>query len=222
MKMPGVVKETIGDLDLEAYPNRDSMPYQELYGLDDARTMFMGTLRYPGWSVMMRNLVKIGFLAEDVHDELSGKSYRDLTAALAGVPGEDLGPPPGERLDQGAQLGARVRVAAPVDRPIERGFGVHEGVGEVAPQRRRAAVAVGLEDRDQSPVRPAGPERRDHSRPRKGRSQAGRPFLLRPPCGRSRHEIRPRAGTIIGGRWPTPVRVASWWAGRRIVLARGR
>jgi hypothetical protein len=81
---------TIGDLELEAYPNRDSMPYQELYGLDDARTMFRGTLRYPGWSVMMRNMVKIGFLTEDVHDELSGKSYRDLTAALAGVPGEDL------------------------------------------------------------------------------------------------------------------------------------
>ena len=59
---------TIGDLDLEAYPNRDSMPYQELYGLDDARTMFRGTLRYPGWSVMMRNLVKIGFLADDVHE----------------------------------------------------------------------------------------------------------------------------------------------------------
>ncbi|TNF74529.1 MAG: saccharopine dehydrogenase [Acidobacteria bacterium] len=81
---------TIGDLELEAYPNRDSMPYQELYGLDDATTMFRGTLRYPGWSVMMRNLVKIGYLTDEVHEEMSGKTYRDLIAGLAGVPGEDL------------------------------------------------------------------------------------------------------------------------------------
>jgi saccharopine dehydrogenase-like NADP-dependent oxidoreductase len=81
---------TIDDLELEAYPNRDSMPYQDLYALNDAKTMFRGTLRYPGWSVMMRNMVKIGYLGEDVHEELSGKTYGDLTAKLAGVPGENL------------------------------------------------------------------------------------------------------------------------------------
>lgn len=80
----------VGELELEAYPNRDSMPYQELYGLQHARTMFRGTLRYPGWSVMMRNLVKLGYLGDETHEELAGGSYRDLTMALAGVAGVDL------------------------------------------------------------------------------------------------------------------------------------
>jgi len=80
----------IGDLELEAYPNRDSMPYQELYALNDAKTMFRGTLRYSGWSVMMRKMVEIGYLGDDLHEEMSGKTYRDLTAELAGVPAEKL------------------------------------------------------------------------------------------------------------------------------------
>ena len=32
----------------EIYPNRDSLKYIQLYGLDGIETMFRGTIRYPG------------------------------------------------------------------------------------------------------------------------------------------------------------------------------
>ncbi len=34
--------------EFEGYPNRDSIPYQEMYGLEDVKTMFRGTLRNLG------------------------------------------------------------------------------------------------------------------------------------------------------------------------------
>ncbi|MBM3434895.1 MAG: hypothetical protein FJY07_01620 [Bacteroidetes bacterium] len=34
---------------LEIYPNRDSVPYVELYGIPETKTMFRGTFRHPGW-----------------------------------------------------------------------------------------------------------------------------------------------------------------------------
>jgi saccharopine dehydrogenase-like NADP-dependent oxidoreductase len=50
--------------ELEGYPNRDSLIYVELYGLDDIETMFRGTLRYPGWCVCMKKVVDLGLLDE--------------------------------------------------------------------------------------------------------------------------------------------------------------
>lgn len=35
-------------LNLEAIPNRDSTPYQEAYGLQDAHTVYRGTVRARG------------------------------------------------------------------------------------------------------------------------------------------------------------------------------
>jgi len=31
---------------LEGFPNRDSLPYAQLYGIEDAHTVLRGTLRY--------------------------------------------------------------------------------------------------------------------------------------------------------------------------------
>ncbi len=53
---------TVDGMEFEAYPNRDSMPYQELYGLRDIHTMFRGTFRYKGWCVTLKALVDLGFL----------------------------------------------------------------------------------------------------------------------------------------------------------------
>ncbi len=55
----------IENLQLETYPNRDSLPYIELYGLDGIETMYRGTLRYPGWSKAMLAVSKLGLLKED-------------------------------------------------------------------------------------------------------------------------------------------------------------
>lgn len=45
---------------LEGYPNRDSMKYVSLYGLDDVKTMIRGTLRYKGFCSAWNVLVQLG------------------------------------------------------------------------------------------------------------------------------------------------------------------
>lgn len=50
---------------LEAYPNRNSLQYAELYGLPHAKTMLRGTFRYPGWCRMMKSLVDLGWISLD-------------------------------------------------------------------------------------------------------------------------------------------------------------
>ncbi len=73
----------IEHLSLEAYPNRNSLPYKETYGLDDADTVFRGTLRYPGWCKTMKCMVDLGWL-DDKEMDLSGMTYADLMKELAG------------------------------------------------------------------------------------------------------------------------------------------
>ncbi len=50
--------------ELEGYPNRDSLIYVELYGLEGIETMFRGTLRYPGWCACLKKVVELGLLDE--------------------------------------------------------------------------------------------------------------------------------------------------------------
>ena len=48
--------------DFEAYPNRDSISYIDIYGLQGIRTMFRGTLRNPGWCDCLHNYGRLGLL----------------------------------------------------------------------------------------------------------------------------------------------------------------
>jgi saccharopine dehydrogenase-like NADP-dependent oxidoreductase len=73
----------------EAYPNRDSLPYKDLYGLGDAKTMLRGTLRYPGWCETWKAMVDLGLLSLEERDDLGGQTYRELMASL--VPGAEVG-----------------------------------------------------------------------------------------------------------------------------------
>jgi len=70
---------------LEGYPNRDSMPYTETYGIDPRDVMFRGTLRFPGWCAAMKQVARLGWLRTDEIEGLEGRSYADLTARLAGA-----------------------------------------------------------------------------------------------------------------------------------------
>ena len=71
--------------ELEGYPNRDSMPYQEVYGIHPRDVMFRGTLRNPGWCGSMKQVARLGWLGTDAMDGLEGKTYADVTARLAGA-----------------------------------------------------------------------------------------------------------------------------------------
>lgn len=68
---------------LEAYPNRDSIPYIELYGISDSDSMYRGTLRYPGWCQTMKKVAELGFLNEEEQD-VKGLTYADFLWKLMG------------------------------------------------------------------------------------------------------------------------------------------
>lgn len=64
----------------EVYPNRDSLKYQEKYGLFDLSTMFRGTIRRPGFCEAWDALVQLG-ATDDTYtmDDTENMTYRDFT-----------------------------------------------------------------------------------------------------------------------------------------------
>ncbi|TDI46658.1 MAG: saccharopine dehydrogenase [Acidobacteria bacterium] len=65
----------------EMYPNRDSMPYRDAYGLEHVESMLRGTIRYPGWSRAMKAVADLGLLELEVRELPQGSTYATLTAA---------------------------------------------------------------------------------------------------------------------------------------------
>lgn len=68
---------------LEVYPNRDSMPYIELYSIPETTTMFRGTFRHPGWCEAMDAMKRLHLITSDEHD-FTGKTYAEFMAMLIG------------------------------------------------------------------------------------------------------------------------------------------
>jgi saccharopine dehydrogenase-like NADP-dependent oxidoreductase len=69
----------------ENYPNRNSVPYKEIYGLKDAKTVYRGTFRMTGWCETMRKIVALGWLSENPVENFTGKTYGDLTRKIIGA-----------------------------------------------------------------------------------------------------------------------------------------
>jgi saccharopine dehydrogenase (NADP+, L-glutamate forming) len=68
--------------DFEAYPNRDSLIYRDIYQLgDEVRSVFRGTLRYIGWCNTMYHMVNIGMLDTEPRD-CRGMTYADYMRDL--------------------------------------------------------------------------------------------------------------------------------------------
>jgi saccharopine dehydrogenase (NADP+, L-glutamate forming) len=64
---------------MEAYPNRDSLVYRELFGLAQARTLIRGTLRYPGWCATWHQIVRLGLTTERISiPRLAERSFAEL------------------------------------------------------------------------------------------------------------------------------------------------
>ncbi|NIM00493.1 MAG: saccharopine dehydrogenase [Acidobacteria bacterium] len=68
----------------EVYPNRDSIPYRDTYGLSDIDSMLRGTIRYPGWSRGMKAVADLGLLELEPREWPSEATYADLTTARLG------------------------------------------------------------------------------------------------------------------------------------------
>jgi saccharopine dehydrogenase-like NADP-dependent oxidoreductase len=67
--------------EFEAYPNRDSLPYRDAYGIGDTATMYRGTLRNLGWCETLDKIVSLGFLDDQPRD-VSGQTYAQFTRRL--------------------------------------------------------------------------------------------------------------------------------------------
>ncbi len=75
----------------ENYPNRNSVPYKDIYGLEHATTVYRGTLRMSGWCETMRRIVALDWLNDKPVEGFSGTTFGDMTRHLVGAgAGDDL------------------------------------------------------------------------------------------------------------------------------------
>jgi len=82
---------------LEAYPNRDSLNYKNLYGFEKAHTVIRGTLRYPGWSETWLQIVRLGMTNEGQRiPNLKNVTWAELTEMF--LPLNSQGPHVGQRV----------------------------------------------------------------------------------------------------------------------------
>ena len=71
----------------EAYANADSEPYVDGYGIPGVKSIYRGTLRYPGWCELISEMQKLGLFSEDKRD-FSGRTTASLIREAIGSPGE--------------------------------------------------------------------------------------------------------------------------------------
>jgi saccharopine dehydrogenase-like NADP-dependent oxidoreductase len=62
------------------------MPYQELYGLQEALTVKRGTYRNLGWCATLKKIVDLGLVDETPQTNLKGVTFKKMTADLIGCP----------------------------------------------------------------------------------------------------------------------------------------
>lgn len=78
--------EGLGDFEL--YPNRDSVVYKDIYGLEGIETLIRGTYRYPGWCRTLKLIVDMGLLSDTPQAGISGIPFREALLKLPVMKGE--------------------------------------------------------------------------------------------------------------------------------------
>jgi saccharopine dehydrogenase (NADP+, L-glutamate forming) len=77
--------------DFEAYPNRDSLQYRDIYGLGDGlRTLYRGTLRNIGWCDTIHHFAAVGLLDDRPRDWVGTTGLARIRELLGAGPDEDL------------------------------------------------------------------------------------------------------------------------------------
>lgn len=74
-------KTTVLDVgEFEIYPNRNSLQYREIYGLEDIPSIFRGTMRRPGYSAAWNVFVQLG-MTDDTYvlPNTENMTYRQFT-----------------------------------------------------------------------------------------------------------------------------------------------
>jgi len=68
---------------LDVYPNRDSLPYKELYGIPEAKTIMRGTFRYEGWCEIIDALKVLKLITYDKFN-VERMTYAGFIAKMIG------------------------------------------------------------------------------------------------------------------------------------------
>ena len=74
--------------ELEVYPNRDSLPYTDLYGIPETETIFRGTFRYDKWCEIIDAFKAINLLSYDKFN-VEGMTYADFMAKMINAGNSD-------------------------------------------------------------------------------------------------------------------------------------
>ncbi len=74
----------IGDLDLECYPNRNSLLYKDIYKIPEVKTLIRGTLRYPGFCQIMQLAKTLGLFGLENTSVSNAASWKDYISSLNG------------------------------------------------------------------------------------------------------------------------------------------
>ena len=74
----------------EAYANRDSLSYREVYKLNDIPTLFRGTLRKLGYSEAWDLFVQMGMTDDSYEMDVSGMNYSDFFNSFIDVRNRDI------------------------------------------------------------------------------------------------------------------------------------
>jgi saccharopine dehydrogenase-like NADP-dependent oxidoreductase len=83
---------------LEAYPNRDSIAYEEVYGLEGLSTLFRGTLRYPGHCARWGAWIGLGLFDQGALEHTPHTRAGMMRAVLGLDAGADLATAVAEKL----------------------------------------------------------------------------------------------------------------------------
>ena len=68
----------VSDMDLECYPNRNSLSYQDIYNIAEAKTLLRGTLRYAGFCAIFERAKSLRLMeleSGDLPDQMSWRQY---------------------------------------------------------------------------------------------------------------------------------------------------
>jgi saccharopine dehydrogenase (NADP+, L-glutamate forming) len=68
--------------EFEGFPNRDSMPYTQTYGIQPTGWMFRGTLRNVGWCATLKKIAELGLLDETPLPGATSASLRSTPATF--------------------------------------------------------------------------------------------------------------------------------------------
>ncbi len=74
----------------EAYVNRDALPYIDLYGIHETKSMYRGTLRNIGHCETWNYFKKLGLLNQDFKVDFSKVTVKQAIAQLIGSDGKNL------------------------------------------------------------------------------------------------------------------------------------